>query len=249
MTAPRARQGEDGERYVLTKLPYARLPHRALTLSKTAYKVLGALQLWVGPRAHCEVTNQDIGHHVGASIPTIQRALVELEEAHLVERKRRNGRRRIVLLYTLAGRETKSGREAAMINALITAPATTDSKKEPAMINASITGDQCNGRPRSMQSSPVSRPLPIRKQEEQQEETTSGSAAGVVVASSSLPQEDDREPPGRRAFLAGLVADLAVTLSETAANKKTPAPGESCRMAPGPVGEPVSEPQNPMVNQ
>lgn len=108
-------RGEDGTRVRLEGLPYAQVPDMALKLSGPAYKILGRLQRLAGTRTSVEVEDQDLGQWIKRSRKTVQRAWVELERAGLVARRHHGGRRRIVLLYTLAGRETKAGQAAGKL--------------------------------------------------------------------------------------------------------------------------------------
>jgi len=103
----------DGPRVILRGLPYAQLPHAALYLSDRAFHALGAIVRAAGSKTNCEIPDQEIGQAMGRggkSEKTVQRALVELEQVGLIERRRRNGHRKILLLYTLAGREALDSR-------------------------------------------------------------------------------------------------------------------------------------------
>jgi hypothetical protein len=226
MPANHAR-GEDGMRIVLAELPFTQLPNVALALSDAAFQVLGAIVREAGSRSSVEVTDQVLGQAIfqverppsrgrprkrpfspGRSVGTVQRALVELEGAGLIERQRRYGRRTILLLYTLAGREARS-----------------QPKGRTKMINALSAGAQRTQRGGSTHSAQALRPAgppgPPSFEGTSGQQQQAGCAGDGVVAPLSHDAED-QDPPGRNAFLAGMVADLGQILTSGA---KRQAPG------------------------
>lgn len=204
-------RGEEGTRILLEGLPYSQVPDVALTLSGTAFKILGRLQRLAGHGSSCEVENQDLAQWVRRCTGTVQRSLVELEGANLISRRRRGGRRRIMLLYTLAGREASQAREA--LNALSARGQPSEATSGTSALSASAA---CNQRPGSMQSAPAPSPFEFEKEEEEQQEA-GGSAAGVVA---SFSDSTEGRPSDIFAALAG---SLAETFAARGAQKRPPA--------------------------
>jgi hypothetical protein len=247
---PAPLKGEDGARVVLQGLPYAQVPQVALSLSSVAYQTLGALVTLARTSTRVEATDQELAALVTGrryrvtrsrcSTATLQRALRALEEAGLIERRRRHGRRIILLLYTLAGRETKAGREAVgrradLINALINC----DDPGPTGQLHPLLKDDQCIDHPRSMHcssvSSPPGSPLLSKKQEEQQQH--GGASAPGVVAPPSHPADPGPDPeaapvPTRSGFLRALAGDLAAALSCPAPAAETNRPTEPRQRTP-----------------
>lgn len=88
-------------------LPYAAVPHVAYALSKRATHLLGVLhdkrRGFRANRTMIALTDQALADLTGWSTRTVRRALLELEEAELIERRRSHGRRYLTRPYVLAG--------------------------------------------------------------------------------------------------------------------------------------------------
>ncbi len=259
MSRPRSSGAENAR---LENLPFAQVPHIAMTVSTNAYKTLGALAMLAKTTLRCEATDHELAQIVrgrlrAGKLPivcsrqTIQRALSELESAGLIERRRRYGRRMIILLYTLSGIETSKGREryedreglvhACIKNGTLPSPLPT--------VHACTTDGTRMSQPGHMHVPPTV--LPLKKQENKEQQQHGSAVENVVVALSAPPEDpedtaelDDEcvcgdEPdwdgtsvPERIGFLSGLAGDLAVVMSQGDVDATTPQ-GRTLAVNPG----------------
>jgi DNA-binding MarR family transcriptional regulator len=154
---------------------------------------------------------------MGVSEVTVQRAWVELEQSGFVERRRRRGRRLIILLYTLAGQESRAGKEALRVREEMTHALVIQG--QPSGVHALVTDDECTRHGRCMHSSPVTG-LCSKEETKEEQQQGGGSAADVGVSFSHHGSEEEEPAPVRSTFLRSLAGDLAAALSLSNLEKK-----------------------------